>query len=66
MSECGFAVSSSWRKSLHLTGSDPDNPAKIDANYLDDPEDLKDLIAGLSRAREIGNSAPLRPFRGAR
>jgi hypothetical protein len=41
MSEYGFAVSSSWRKSIHLTGSDPDNPAKIDANYLGDPEDSR-------------------------
>ena len=35
---------------------------QIDANYLGDPHDLKDLVAGLSMAREIGNSAPFRPF----
>jgi choline dehydrogenase len=35
---------------------------RIDANYLGDPQDLKDLIAGLNMAREIGNSTALRPF----
>ena len=33
-------------------------------NYLADPQDLKDLIAGVSTAREIGSSAALRPFTG--
>ena len=47
---------------IHLTGSDPADPVSIDPNYLDDPQDLKDLIAGLSLAREIGNSLALRPF----
>src|SRR5262245_30581310 len=31
---------------------------------LGEPQDLKDLMAGLATAREIGNSAPLRPFMG--
>ena len=52
------------RGAIHLTGSDPADPVRIDANYLGDPQDLKDLIAGLSIAREIGNSAALRPFTG--
>jgi choline dehydrogenase len=42
----------------------PDDPVKIEANYLADPEDLKDLSDGLSMAREIGNSLALRPFTG--
>jgi len=49
---------------IHLTGSDPDDPVSIEPNYLDDAQDLKDLIAGLSLAREIGNSVALRPFTG--
>ena len=49
---------------IHLTGSDPADPVSIDPNYLDDPQDLKDLIAGLSLTREIGNSPALRPFTG--
>ena len=53
------------RGAIHLMGSDPADPVSIDANYLDDPQDLKDLFAGLSLAREIGNSAELRPFTGS-
>lgn len=52
------------RGAIHLTGPDPDDPVRIDANYLGDPRDLKDLIAGLSMARDIGNSAALQPFTG--
>jgi choline dehydrogenase len=52
------------RGAIHLTGSDPADPVRIDANYLSDPQDLKALLAGLSVAREIGNSAALRPFTG--
>ena len=49
---------------IHLKGSDPADPVWIDANYLSDAEDLKNLVAGIKIAREIGNSAPLRPFTG--
>jgi choline dehydrogenase len=52
------------RGAVRLTGSDPADPVSIDANYLGDTQDLKDLIAGLSMAREIGNSSALRPFTG--
>lgn len=50
------------RGSIHLTGANPDNPVRIEADYLHDPRDLDDLKAGLSLAREIGASAALRPF----
>jgi choline dehydrogenase len=52
------------RGSIHLTGADPTDPVRVDANYLGDPQDLRDLMAGVRMAREIGNSAPLRPFAG--
>jgi choline dehydrogenase len=52
------------RGAIHLTGPDPTDPVRIEANYLSNPQDLKDLIAGLRVAREIGNSAALRPFTG--
>src|SRR5262249_5399361 len=52
------------RGTIHLTGPDPTDPVTIDANYLSEPRDLKDLAAGLSMAREIGNSTALRPFTG--
>jgi choline dehydrogenase len=38
------------------------DPANIDANYLADPRDLKELAAGIDMARAIGNSAALRPY----
>jgi choline dehydrogenase-like flavoprotein len=50
------------RGTVHLTGPNPEHPVRIDPNYLADPQDLKDLIAGLRIAREIGNSRALRPF----
>lgn len=37
---------------------------RIDANYLGDPRDLKDLFAVVGMAREIGNSSALRAFTG--
>jgi len=52
------------RGAIHLTGPNPNDPVRIDANYLSDPQDLKNLISGLSIAREIGNSAALQPFTG--
>jgi len=50
------------RGTVRLTGPDPADPVTIDANYLGDSQDLKDWIAGLHTAREIGNSEALRPF----
>jgi len=50
------------RGAIHLTGPDAGDPVRIDANYLSDPRDLKDLMEGLTIARGIGNSAALRPF----
>jgi choline dehydrogenase len=50
------------RGTIHLTGSDPSDPVSIDTNYLGDPQDMEDLITGLSMAREIGNSSALQPF----
>jgi choline dehydrogenase len=52
------------RGAIHLTGPDPADPVRIEANYLGASEDLKGLIAGLRTAREVGNSAALRPFTG--
>src|SRR5262249_5589899 len=52
------------RGRIRLTGCDPIDPVAIDANYLGDPDDLRDLAAGVQIAREIGNSAALRPFTG--
>jgi choline dehydrogenase len=50
------------RGSLHLTGPSPDHPIRIDANTFSEPDDVRSAIACVERCREIGNSAPLRPF----
>jgi choline dehydrogenase len=50
------------RGSILLTGADAESPVTINANYLDHPQDMKDLVAGISRLREIGNSGPLQHF----
>ena len=52
------------RGAVHVTGSDPADPVRIDAPYLRDPQDLKDLVEGVRTARAIGNSAALRSFTG--
>ena len=57
-----LGMSPKSRGTIHLTGPSADDPVKIEANYLGDPQDLKDLVTGLGVAREIGNSAALRPF----
>jgi choline dehydrogenase len=45
------------RGAIHLTGPDASDPLQIEANYLSDPDDLKNVIIGIERAREIGNSS---------
>lgn len=47
------------RGSIHLTGARADDPVKIDANYLADPQDLADLMSGLRFAREMGSASAL-------
>src|SRR5260370_6326032 len=50
------------RGRLRLTGPGPLDPIQIEANTLFDGDDLKVAIACVELCREIGNSAPLRPF----
>ena len=50
------------RGRLRLTGPDPLDPIQIEANTLSDADDLKAAVACVELCREIGNSAPLRPF----
>lgn len=47
---------------IHLTGPDASDPVDIQANYLADPRDVKDLMIGVGQAREIGNAGALRSF----
>jgi choline dehydrogenase len=50
------------RGRLRLTGSDPLDPIQIEANALAEPEDLEVARTCIALCREIGNSAPVRPF----
>src|SRR5215472_3924400 len=50
------------RLQIRLTGPAPLDPIRIEDNMLSHPEDLKAAIACVELCREIGNSAPLRPF----
>ncbi|MDT7721651.1 MAG: choline dehydrogenase [Mycobacterium sp.] len=50
------------RGRLRLSGPDPEDPIRIQANALSDPDDLKTAIACVELLREIGNSAGLCPF----
>ena len=47
---------------LRLSGPDPSDPIRIEANALSHPDDLKTAVACVEFLREIGNSAELRPF----
>jgi choline dehydrogenase len=60
-----FAAGISHPKSrgrVSLTGPNPLDPVRIEANTLSDPGDLKAAIACVERLREVANSVPLRPF----
>ncbi len=50
------------RGSVHLTGAEVSAPMRVNANYLADPRDLRDLKLGVQCAREIGDGAALRPY----
>jgi choline dehydrogenase len=47
---------------VHLTGPNPLDPIRIEDHILSHPEDVKAAIASVELCREVGNSAPLRPF----
>jgi choline dehydrogenase len=50
------------RGQIRLTGPNPEDPIQIEANTLSHADDLKAALACVELCREIGNSAPLRPF----
>jgi choline dehydrogenase len=58
----GVGVSPKSRGQLRLTGPNPLDPIRIEANMLSHPDDLKAAIACVELCREIGNSSALRPY----
>jgi choline dehydrogenase-like flavoprotein len=58
----GSPTHPSSRGRLRLSGPDPLDPIRIEANALSHPDDRKRAIACIELLREIGNSAEIRPF----
>jgi choline dehydrogenase len=50
------------RGRVQLTGANPTDPVRIDANMLADPADVAAAVAGIELCRDIANTAPLRGF----
>ncbi|WP_261405861.1 GMC oxidoreductase [Chenggangzhangella methanolivorans] len=50
------------RGRVSLTGARPEDPVRIDANFLSEAADVAALRIALELCREIGNSETLRPF----
>jgi choline dehydrogenase len=50
------------RGRVYLSGANPDDPMRIEANLLSHPDDIKAALAGVELCREIGNSRALRSF----
>ncbi len=50
--------------SITLRSINPADPPKIQANYLTSEQDLKILIEGLKRCRQIGQARAFAPYRG--
>lgn len=50
------------RGRVQLTGPNPTDPVRIDANMLADPADVAAAVAGIEMCRDIANTAPLRGF----
>jgi choline dehydrogenase len=58
----GSVVRPKSRGRIRLTGPNPHDPVQIEANMLSHPDDMKAAVACVELCREIGNSAPLRPY----
>jgi choline dehydrogenase len=50
------------RGEISLSGANPGDPVRINANTLSDPADMTAILRCVELCREIGNSAPMRPF----
>jgi choline dehydrogenase len=59
---CAGVVRPKSRGRVCLTGPDPNDPVRIEADMLSHPDDLAAAMACVELCREIGNSAALRPF----
>jgi choline dehydrogenase len=58
----GGVVRPKSRGRIRLTGPNPRDPVQIEANTLSHPDDMNAAVCCVELCREIGNSAPLRPY----
>lgn len=59
---CAGVLRPKSRGRVRLTGPNPGDPVAVEDNMLADHDDLKAALASVELARELGNSAWLRPF----
>ena len=52
------------RGRVALRSADPTAKVAVHGNYLEDPDDVRSLVAGLELAREIGRSSAFDEYRG--
>jgi choline dehydrogenase len=57
-------MSPSSRGTVRLSGPDPHDSLLIDPAYFAQEDDLRRMVVGLRRAREIANADALMPWRG--
>ena len=50
------------RGRVRLAGTDPLTRPRVETNFLADPDDVRSALSAVAMAREVGNSAALRPF----
>ncbi|MCW4459924.1 GMC family oxidoreductase [Microbacterium sp. MPKO10] len=50
------------RGRVRLASTDPLIRPRIETNFLADPDDMRSALSAVALAREVGNSAALRPF----
>lgn len=59
---CAGLVAPKSRGKMRLRSSNAADRPLLDANFLSHPDDVEALAAGIELARDLGNSAALKPF----
>jgi choline dehydrogenase len=65
ISGAAFAMKPHSRGSVRLNGPDPETPLHIDHGFLRDERDVEVLTEAFERLRELAESEPVKPYRGA-
>ncbi|HSC51531.1 MAG TPA: GMC family oxidoreductase [Gaiellaceae bacterium] len=65
ISGAAFAMKPRSQGSVRLNGPDPETPLRIDHGFLRDERDVETVAEAFERLRELAESDPVRPYRGA-